>query len=71
MIAQSRIPITPDMTAGELHDIMAETGANLLVETINSVKEKTYTLTTQDESKVSKAPKIHKKDCEIRFRSAG
>ena len=67
IIAQVKIPITTDMTAGELHDIMAQTGADLLLETIQSVENKTYTLTTQDESKVTKAPKIHKMDCEINF----
>jgi methionyl-tRNA formyltransferase len=67
MIAQAKIPITSDMTAGELHDIMAQTGADLLLKTIQSVEDKTYTLTTQDESQVTKAPKIHKADCEIDF----
>ena len=67
IIAQAKIPITENMTAGELHDIMAQTGADLLLETIKSVETKSYTLTTQDESKVTKAPKIHKSDCEINF----
>jgi methionyl-tRNA formyltransferase len=67
MIAQAKIPITENMTAGELHDIMAQTGADLLLDTIKSVEDRSYQLTTQDESQVSKAPKIHKSDCEIDF----
>ncbi len=67
IIARSKITITPNMTAGELHDIMAAKGADLLLATIKSVENKSFILTTQDDSQVTKAPKIHKQDCEINF----
>jgi len=67
MIDQVRIPIGPNMTAGELHDIMAQTGADLLVETLKKIENDNYTLTVQDESLASKAPKIHREDCLINF----
>lgn len=35
MLLKSTVNITPDMTAGELHDILMEDGAPLLIETIN------------------------------------
>ncbi len=67
IIAQKKIPITTEMTAGELHDVMAQTGAQLLMETLKSVENNSYTLTTQDESQVTKAPKLKKDDCAINF----
>jgi len=52
------IPIGKNMTAGELHDIMAETGANLLVKTCKSIMSGNEQPKKQDESKVTLAPKI-------------
>jgi len=54
------IPIGKNMTAGELHDIMAETGANLLVKTCKSIMSGNEQPKKQDESKVTLAPKIFK-----------
>ena len=67
MIAQEKISITPNMTAGELHDIMADTGANLLLHTIQMIATGTVTTEVQSEVEVSKAPKIFPEDCRINF----
>jgi methionyl-tRNA formyltransferase len=67
IIMQEKIAIGPDMTAGELHDIMAGQGADLLVKTVQAVETDNYKLSTQDEAQVSKAPKIRREDCEINF----
>lgn len=37
MLLKDEVNITEDMTAGELHDILMERGANLLIETINGL----------------------------------
>jgi methionyl-tRNA formyltransferase len=67
IIAQEKIQISSSLTAGELHDIMAETGADLLLKTITLIKNGNATTTRQSEAEVSKAPKIFPQDCVINF----
>jgi len=40
ILMQEKITISENMTAGELHDIMMEVGANVLVKTINGLVQK-------------------------------
>jgi len=66
ILLQERIPISENMTAGELHDIMMEVGANVLVKTVNGLVQKNITAKPQAKpSKDKHAPKIFTKDCEI------
>jgi methionyl-tRNA formyltransferase len=66
ILLQERIPISENMTAGELHDIMMEVGANVLVKTVNGLVQKNITATPQATPSIDKhAPKIFTKDCEI------
>jgi methionyl-tRNA formyltransferase len=67
IIDQVEIPVTPDMTAGELHDIMALKGADLLVDTCRKIEMGTVATSVQDESLVIRAPKIRREDCIIDF----
>jgi methionyl-tRNA formyltransferase len=67
IINQEKIFISPSMTAGELHDIMAEKGALLLLKTIKQIEKGDVKVSTQQESEVSKAPKIFPEDCLINF----
>jgi methionyl-tRNA formyltransferase len=67
IIDQVEIPITPDMTAGELHDIMAIKGADLLLDTCRKIEQGRATVAVQDESLVTKASKIQREHCEINF----
>jgi len=67
IIARREISVSPDMTAGDLHDVMAVTGADLLVETIRMIEKGTVRLLEQDETQVSLAPKIFPEDCRIDF----
>lgn len=39
VILSKRVPICESMTAGELHDILAEEGARLLIETLDLIEE--------------------------------
>ncbi|WP_297631740.1 methionyl-tRNA formyltransferase [uncultured Clostridium sp.] len=41
MLLKDEVEITESMTAGELYDILKERGANLLIETIEGIKNKT------------------------------
>ena len=43
MLLKDEVEITEDMTAGELHDILMDRGANLLVDTIEGLKAGTIT----------------------------
>lgn len=67
IIQKKSIAIGPDMTAGELHDQMAVTGAQVLLQTIRRIESGTVQASIQDESRVSKAPKIFREDCHVNF----
>jgi methionyl-tRNA formyltransferase len=66
ILLQEPIPITPNMTAGELHDIMMEVGAQTLVTTLNGLITNTIQAKPQEETlAILHAPKIFTKDCQI------
>lgn len=66
ILLQERIPISPNMTAGELHDIMMEVGAKTLVATLKGLMDHTIQATPQKEDVlIQHAPKIFTKDCNI------
>jgi methionyl-tRNA formyltransferase len=71
ILLQDRIAISENMTAGELHDIMMEVGANLLVKTLNGIINNSITSVPQSEAvdgiEIKHAPKIFTKDCEINW----
>lgn len=65
VILRKSIGIGPDMTAGELHDVMMEVGAQAVVETLRLIESGTVETSTQDDSEATPAPKIFKEDCVI------
>jgi methionyl-tRNA formyltransferase len=68
ILLQERIPITPNMTAGELHDIMMEVGAQTLVTTLNGLIANTIQTKPQEDAlAILHAPKIFTKDCQINW----
>lgn len=67
IIFQREMPVYPDDTAGDLHDRLAPAGAGLLVETLDAVAEDRVTVTAQDESLVTSAPKLSKEICRLDF----
>lgn len=66
-ILMRRLGIGEDETAGELHDRLAELGAEVVVETVQHIEAGTVDTREQDESRASLAPKIFKEDAEIRW----
>jgi methionyl-tRNA formyltransferase len=52
------VPIGPDMTAGELHDVLAERGADLMVRALAALERGTLQLVPQPSAGVTYAPKI-------------
>jgi methionyl-tRNA formyltransferase len=62
-----QIPIGPDMTAGELHDLMAVQGAGLMVRALAALGRGTLTATAQPTDSVTYARKIDKAETRIDF----
>ena len=60
-----RVPIGPDMTAGELHDVLAPLGADLMVRALGGLERGALTLTPQPGAGVTYAPKIEKAETRI------
>jgi methionyl-tRNA formyltransferase len=61
------VPISPDVTAGELHDILSARGAGLIVNALANVEAGIFSPVPQAESGVTYAAKIDKKEAEIDF----
>ncbi|MCO5146607.1 MAG: methionyl-tRNA formyltransferase [Aquamicrobium sp.] len=61
----SRVSIGPDMTAGELHDALMETGAGLMVRTLAALEKGELALTPQPEDGATYAKKISKEETRI------
>jgi methionyl-tRNA formyltransferase len=60
-----RVPIGPDMTAGELHDVLAPLGGDLMVRALGGLERGALTLTPQPTAGVTYAPKIDKSETRI------
>ncbi len=68
VLLSEKVTITDDMTAGDLHDALMETGAGLLCKTVATISKNDYQEKPQsafDEKELKHAPKIFKEDCKI------
>jgi methionyl-tRNA formyltransferase len=65
MAMAERLPIAPDMTAGELHDALARLGADLMPRALGALERGTLKLTPQAEAGVTYAAKISKDETRI------
>ena len=65
VILQRRIPVGPDDTAGDVHDRLAEVGAQAVVDTVRQIAAGTAQAQPQDDSLASAAPKIFRDDARI------
>ncbi|UUM12670.1 methionyl-tRNA formyltransferase [Clostridiaceae bacterium HFYG-1003] len=61
------VAIGPDMTYGELHDVLMEGGGSLLIRTIHGLADGTVTPVPQPDTGVSYVRKIKKEDAAIDF----
>ncbi|EIM73127.1 methionyl-tRNA formyltransferase [Nitratireductor aquibiodomus RA22] len=66
---KSRVAITPDMTGGELHDVLKETGASLMVEAMDALEKGALTLTPQPDEGATYAKKILKDETRVDWNS--
>ena len=62
-----RVPIGPDVTAGDLHDHMARIGAGLMVRALVALERDSLNATPQPEAGVTYAAKIEKSEARIDF----
>jgi len=60
-----RVPIPPDMTAGQIHDALARLGADLMVRALAALERSSLTLTPQPAEGVTYAAKIGKDETRI------
>ncbi len=59
------IPLTEDASYGEVHDLLAELGAEALIEALELLESGRAVRIPQDETKVTFAPSISKEECVI------
>ena len=62
---QESMPIYKNDTTGDVHDRMMILGSQVILKTLDAIQNETLELREQDESKISKAPKIYHDTCEI------
>jgi methionyl-tRNA formyltransferase len=66
ILFQEKVSVGPDETAGELHDKLMETGAELVVKTIGAIQAgNVHPVRQPVDGPLKKAPKIRKEDCKI------
>lgn len=65
IILQARLPIRENETAGELHDRLAEVGAEIVLHTVRLIEQGKVSPKPQDDSLATPAPKIFKEHCKI------
>lgn len=68
IILQQKLAIDENETAGDVHDRMMVIGAESVLETVRSIEAGNIELQVQDHSAATKAPKLHKENCEIDFK---
>jgi methionyl-tRNA formyltransferase len=67
MALQRPLPIPPDMTGGELSELLARLGAEAVVEVLNQIEAGMVNLIEQDSLHATYAPKLLDEDLEIRW----
>lgn len=70
MLLKDKINITDEMTAGDLHDILMERGADLLVETINKYAKGEITPEKQNDKDSNYAPMLTKQSGKINWNNS-
>ena len=71
LVMQKKVPIGKYMNAGELHDILMNTGAELIVETLRKIESGSYQTIPQGNNSNKFAPKIFTADCKINWNDKG
>ena len=67
MLFQAKTPIGEDTTAGELHNTLMESGAQLILKTVKAIESNDYELLPQDDTQSIHAPKLFKETCRVNW----
>jgi methionyl-tRNA formyltransferase len=67
ILLQQPISISPNETAGELHDRMMIAGAHLVLETVRRLEQNDLFPQPQPDEEATHAPKLFRETCEINF----
>lgn len=67
VLLQTRLPIGPIDTAGDVHDRMMLQGAELVLDTVKLLASGNYELRAQDATQASPAPKLYRENCHVDF----
>ncbi len=67
ILMSESLPIGENDTTGMVHDKMMELGAKVVLKSVQTIEKGDYKLKPQDNSQVSKAPKLFHESCEINF----
>ncbi len=67
ILMTASLPIEEDDTTGDVHDKMMKLGAEVAVKSVALIESGDYELQAQNNSQVSKAPKLNHETCEINF----
>jgi len=67
LLFQEKLEIGENETTGEIHDRMMLLGAKVVVKTVKAIEQGNYMAKPQDNTLVTKAPKLFKETCEIDF----
>ena len=66
ILAQARVPLGPDATAGSLEDQLANVGAQLLVETLDALQRGAITEVPQPNEGATHAPRLTSEDGKLK-----
>jgi len=67
VLMQKSMPIGEEENVGDIYNKLKDIGAEVVLETVKLIETGDYKLKPQDNSKVSKAPKIHPETCHLDF----
>ena len=72
ILFSSKVQLTNNTTAGELHDVLMQVGAELLLKTIKTIENGKYELKEQtvNEQEIKHAPKLVKDNCKINWKKS-
>ncbi len=65
IILQEAVDLHENMTAGQLHDMLAALGADVVLRTVQMIEEGTAVARQQNDAAASPAPKIFRESCAI------
>ncbi|MEI6019862.1 MAG: methionyl-tRNA formyltransferase [Bacteroidota bacterium] len=70
ILLAEKVVVTENMTAGDLHDLLMQVGADLLLKTVRLIEQSlinhsALNFISQQENEVSHAPKLYKQHCKI------